>query len=259
MAGDVTRLAVARLERLPSAVTLIRAPNAGPMTLDGTNTWVLRSPVGAGSLVVDPGPDDPEHLARVALAAATDGPVTVVITHSHPDHDEGLEEFLRQCPGSRTWRPGAGGDSPELFGVRVEAFATPGHTADSISLRITTDDGQFVFSGDTILGRGTTVIAHPDGDLGDYLDSLRLLGECGAVPVLPGHGPALTDCALASAVYLEHRLDRLAQVRAAWRGGTRAAAEIVAEVYAEVDRSLWWAAEMSVRAQLDYLERVDPS
>jgi glyoxylase-like metal-dependent hydrolase (beta-lactamase superfamily II) len=111
-----------------------------------------------------------------------------------------------------------------------------------------------VFTGDTILGRGTTVVAHPDGDLADYLDSLRRLEDLRGVPVLPGHGPALTDCAAAARFYLDHRLARLEQVRAARAAGARRAEEVVAAVYADVDQALWWAAEMSVRAQLEFLD-----
>jgi glyoxylase-like metal-dependent hydrolase (beta-lactamase superfamily II) len=99
------------------------------------------------------------------------------------------------------------------------------------------------------------VVAYPDGDLGDYLDSLRRLGRLGAVAVLPGHGPALADCAAAARFYWEHRLARLDQIRAALAAGLTGAAEIVAAVYADAGRELWPAAEMSVRAQLAYLAR----
>jgi glyoxylase-like metal-dependent hydrolase (beta-lactamase superfamily II) len=117
------------------------------------------------------------------------------------------------------------------------------------------DGEQVVLTGDTILGRGTTVVAHPDGDLSDYLESLGRLSELTGVPVLPGHGPALSDCGEAAAFYLEHRRARLEQVRAARAAGASTAAEVVQRVYADVDRSLWPAAEWSVRAQLAYLDR----
>ncbi|GAB3855916.1 hypothetical protein GCM10029963_51420 [Micromonospora andamanensis] len=117
-------------------------------------------------------------------------------------------------------------------------------------------DGQrVVLTGDTILGRGTTVVAHPDGHLGDYLASLELLSTYRGIPALPGHGPALADCAAAADYYLAHRRARLDQVRTALDAGARTPAEVVAAVYADVDRSLWWAAEWSVRAQLEYLGR----
>lgn len=110
-----------------------------------------------------------------------------------------------------------------------------------------------VLTGDTILGRGTTVVAHPDGHLGDYLASLERLSAYQGIPALPGHGPALADCGAAADFYLAHRRARLDQVRAAVDAGARTAPEVVATVYADVDRSLWWAAEWSVRAQLEYL------
>ena len=99
------------------------------------------------------------------------------------------------------------------------------------------------------------MVAYPDGDLGDYLNSLGLLELLGALPVLPGHGPALIDCAAAAAFYLRHRLARLDQVRAAVAAGASSATEIVETVYADVDRELWPAAELSVRAQLAHLDR----
>ncbi len=249
MAGEeapahVTAPAAATIGTLPSWARLIRADNPGPMTLDGTNTWVLRPPAGDGVLVVDPGPLDERHLA--ALAAA--GPVTgILVTHGHPDHVDGLARFqeitaapvLTQAPG-------------------VTRLDTPGHTSDSVCFRVDWDDSPAVLTGDTILGRGTTVVAHPDGDLGAYLDSLRLLIDQGAVPVLPGHGPTLADCAAAATFYLRHREARLNQVRAVLAAGARTPAEIVERVYADVDPVLWPAAELSVRAQLHHLRESAP-
>jgi glyoxylase-like metal-dependent hydrolase (beta-lactamase superfamily II) len=114
-----------------------------------------------------------------------------------------------------------------------------------------------VLTGDTVLGRGTTVVAHPDGRLDDYLQSLgrlRLLAARGAVAtVLPGHGPALDDAQRAIEGYLAHREERLRQVHAALLAGARTPHAVVEAVYADVDPSLWPAAELSVRAQLDYL------
>jgi glyoxylase-like metal-dependent hydrolase (beta-lactamase superfamily II) len=106
-----------------------------------------------------------------------------------------------------------------------------------------------------VLGRGSTVVAYPDGRLADYLDSLHRLRDLGALAVLPGHGPELTDLALAADGYLAHREQRLNQVRAALAvlGPDASARAVVERVYAAVDPELWWAAELSVRAQLDYL------
>ena len=130
-------------------------------------------------------------------------------------------------------------------------LATPGHTSDSLSFVLP----DAVLTGDTVLGRGTTVVAHPDGVLGDYLVSLRRLRELGDRAVLPGHGPELPAAGAAAQAYLDHREARLEQVRAALAAGAQDAQAVVEVVYADVDRALWPAALLSVRAQLLYLDR----
>jgi glyoxylase-like metal-dependent hydrolase (beta-lactamase superfamily II) len=254
MVTHVTAPTAALLDELPPGVTLCRAPNPGPMTLDGTNTWVLR----AARVVIDPGPADEGHLAAVAESAGQ--PATILLTHGHPDHVEGaarLSQLLGGVP-VRAADPAhcANGGEPftdgeDLGGITV--LAVPGHTADSVAFRAGENTGEAVFTGDTILGRGTTVVAWPDGDLRDYLASLTRLERLGSVPVLPGHGPALADCAAAARYYREHRVARLEQVRVARAAGASDAAEVVRVVYADVEPVLWPAAELSVRAQLDYL------
>jgi glyoxylase-like metal-dependent hydrolase (beta-lactamase superfamily II) len=237
------------LERLPSWVTLVRAPNRGPMTLDGTNTWVLRAP-DAPAVVVDPGPLIEEHLERVAGQA----PVGLVLaTHSHSDHVEGLPRF-RELIAAPSGSVPARRAADAAQAIRLTTVATPGHTADSVSYLAEYGDERVLLTGDTILGRGTTVVAYPDGELGEYLASLRRLEGYRGVPVLPGHGPALADAGAAATFYLRHRLARLDQVRAAVAGGAGTPDEVVAIVYADVDRSLWPAAQLSVRAQLAYLD-----
>lgn len=269
--GEVTHFTtsvVAVAAQLPSWAELVRAPNPGPMTLDGTNTWVLRAPRSAGAVVVDPGPADDGHLRAVADR----GPVAaVLVTHGHHDHVGGVETFADLTGRRPTVLPA--GEAMELAGLRITCVATPGHTADSVCYLVETLAGAAaepaVLTGDTILGRGTTVVAWPDGDLGDYLASLRLLaqpwvavppatgdGPGPALPALPGHGPALADCAAAAACYLSHREARLAQVRAARAVGATAA-EVVARVYPDIDPSLREAAEWSVRAQLAFLDGKD--
>ena len=243
----------------------VLAPNPSPMTLDGTNTWVIAEPGASSVLVVDPGPDDEDHLRRVLeVAGAGDRRVTqIVLTHGHPDHSAGAARFaeLTGAPvgaldpafrlGSEGFTAGAVLDAG---GCELRVVATPGHTADSLSLLLAADGG--LLTGDTVLGRGTTVIAS-DGSLGDYLrtlDKLRSLADdAGLRVLLPGHGPLLSDPAGVLDYYIAHRKERLDQVRAALAAGARTPAEVVAIVYADVDRSLWPAAEQSVRAQLDYL------
>jgi glyoxylase-like metal-dependent hydrolase (beta-lactamase superfamily II) len=248
------------------------------MTLEGTNTWVLRAPGSTAAVVVDPGPLIEEHLHAVAAL----GPVAVtLLTHGHPDHAEGARRFaaltgadvLARDPAHAVGGQALGvdGEPLALAGLRIAAFATPGHTSDSVSFVIASSgipssgvapSGgpsaiEAVLTGDTILGRGTTVVAWPDGALRDYLTSLERLRGLGAVPVLPGHGPVLPHAGRVAQEYLDHRWARLEEVRAAVAAGATAPDEVVARVYADVDRALWPAAERSVRAQLAYLSGSD--
>lgn len=242
-----------------AAVLLQRNP--GAMSLDGTNSWLLRAPGSDETVVVDPGQTDPVHLD--ALLAAAPGLALVLITHRHFDHCQVAAELHERtgvpiraidpehCHGAA---PLTDGELIERAGLRLRVLATPGHTADSASFVV--GDSEAVLTGDTILGRGTTVVAHPDGELGPYLDSLRRLRDLGAAVVLTGHGPELPSVADAAQAYLDHRAERLEQVRAARAtlGADATARQIVEHVYADVDPNVWWAAELSVRAQLDYLD-----
>jgi glyoxylase-like metal-dependent hydrolase (beta-lactamase superfamily II) len=244
----------------------VLADNPGPMTLDGTNTWVLAEPGSSGVVVVDPGPDDAAHLAAV-LAAATDRGrhvELVLLTHWHPDHSAGAAAFAAVAeapvrsvdPWYRVGDQGlADGDVLDVDGLELRVLATPGHTSDSVSFLIPAE--RALLTGDTVLGRGTTMVAHPDGRLGDYLESLRrlraLAGDAEIERVWPGHGPVLPDATAVLDFYLAHRTERLAQVAAAVEAGHVRAHEVVAHVYADVDPALWPAAELSVRAQLEHL------
>jgi len=241
---------------------LVKADNPGIMTLDGTNTWILRGPGSATSVVVDPGPNDEAHLANIVAVA---GEVELVLfTHHHFDHTECIDRLV-ELTGAPTraigeeWcrdaDPLVDGELLNVAGLVLEIVATPGHTTDSMSILLT-DDGSLL-TGDTVLGRGTTVIAWPDGVLGPYLDSLARIRELvleGVVTrFLPGHGPIVDEPLPFIDFYLEHREERLDQVRAALAGGASTPLDVVEVVYADVDKVLWGAAEMSVRAQLDYL------
>ena len=247
--------------------TLVLAPNPSPMTLDGTNTWVLIEPGSTEALVVDPGPMHVGHLTAIleCVKAAGARVTSIALTHGHPDHAEAAREFSAFTkapvhaldPAQRLGSEGLGdGDVLTVGGLEMRAVATPGHTGDSLSFLIPAD--RALLTGDTVLGRGTTVVAHPDGRLGDYFDSLtciRRMTESEDVSViLPGHGPVVSNPRMAVEFYLTHRAARLAQVEAAREAGCRTASQIVRRVYADVDPSLWPAAKLSVRAQLDYLD-----
>ena len=244
--------------------TCVLAPNAGVMTLDGTNTWVLRADPEGPSLVVDPGPLDAAHLSAVAEAA---GDVrTVLLTHGHADHAEGARAFAERVgcgvraldPARRLGPEGlTDGEVVAAGDLEVRVVATPGHTSDSLSFHVPAD--RAVLTGDTVLGRGTTVVAHPDGRLGAYLRSLRrlhaLAEEHGVTGVWPGHGPVLADALAVLDRYLAHRRDRLAQVAQALQdlGPDVTPRQVVEHVYADVDPLLRGAAELSVAAQLEHL------
>jgi glyoxylase-like metal-dependent hydrolase (beta-lactamase superfamily II) len=245
------------------------------MTLDGTNTWVLSAPGAKQCVVVDPGPDDSAHRQAVLaeVAARSTRVAVVLLTHGHPDHAAGAGAFAAaarvdgRVPGVRALDPAVrlgsegllDGDVVAEAGLEVSVVATPGHTADSLSflLRGPRAAAPDLLTGDTVLGRGSSVVAFPEGRLGAYLESLdRLSVVCDSTEVrrlLPGHGPVLERPADVLAAYKQHRQERLEQVAAAMRGGARTAAEIVAVVYADVDEALWPAAAASVRAQLAYL------
>jgi glyoxylase-like metal-dependent hydrolase (beta-lactamase superfamily II) len=249
--------------------TCLLAPNPSPMTLDGTNTWLIAEPGSASVVVVDPGPEDEGHLRRIHAEAAGDRRVAaILLTHGHPDHSAGAARFAELTgapvraadPAQRLGPEGlADGDVVTAAGCELRVVASPGHSADSVCLLLPADGA--LFTGDTVLGRGTTVIAS-DGNLGDYLRSLRQLRDLAGTRevglLLPGHGPMLTDPAGVLDYYLSHREERLDQVRSALAAGATTPAEIVALIYTDVDRSVWPAAEWSVRAQLDYLAEAAP-
>lgn len=240
----------------------VLAPNASPMTLEGTNTWILREPGAPRSVVVDPGPLDDAHLDR--LAELADQVAVVLLTHGHADHSESARTFAERMGCAvraldSTFSVGTEGlhegDIVEVDGLELHIVGTPGHTSDSLSFLLPAE--RAVLTGDTVLGRGTTVIAHPDGALGAYLRSLRRLRDLAEAreigTIWPGHGPVLEEALSVLDAYLRHRIERLDQVRAAVRSGATDPTAVVRQVYADVDPELWSAAELSVRAQLAYL------
>ena len=253
-----------------AAATLLLAPNPSAWTLDGTNTWLVGSPGSGQTIVVDPGPADLVHLERIiAQGIAVDSPVTaIVLTHGHADHSAGARlladltgaEVRAVDPEHRLGSEGlVGGEVITAGSLQVRVVATPGHTSDSVCLLIESEGS--LLTGDTVLGRGTTVVAWPDGELGPYLESLRhlreLAGENRVQRILPGHGPLLLNPGQVLDGYLEHRRVRLEEVRSAVSRGVTDPQAIVAEVYAATPKALWPAAEMSVRAQIAYLAAED--
>ena len=243
----------------------VLAPNPSLLTLDGTNTWLIAEPGSQAAIVVDPGPDDTGHLRRVSATAAEAGQhiEKIVLTHGHDDHSAGARQLaeltgapvLAVDPEHRLGADSLGpGEAVRADGCELRVIQTPGHTSDSVCLLLEADGA--VLTGDTVLGRGTAVIAG-DGNLSDYLGSLdRLRGladEAGLLALLPGHGPLLANPARTLDNYIAHRAERLAQVEAALAVGCRTVPEVVAWVYLDVDRALWPFAEWSVRAQLAYL------
>lgn len=257
------------LRPVTGSASVLLCDNPGLMTLEGTNTWVLRGPGSDEMVVVDPGPDDDdEHIER--LAALGRIPL-VLISHRHTDHTGGIDRIV-DLTGAVVRSVGSGflrglggpltdGEVIDAAGLCITVLATPGHTADSVSFLVGErghgDANAAVLTADTVLGRGTTVIDKEDGDLGDYLESLRRLRGLGRRTVLPGHGPELDDLVAVTEGYLEHREQRLDQVRGALAdlGEEASAREVVEHVYTDVDEKLWDAAESSVQAQLDYLRR----
>lgn len=249
--------------RVDEVALRVLAPNPSPMTLDGTNTYVLAADDGQPAVVVDPGPADAAHRARVdEVLAAHDLDVALVFaTHHHPDHVEAAGAWAAD------WGVAVAAASPDVAGaggrvvgdgdrlavgaLDLEVVATPGHTADSLSLRLPT---RAVVTGDHVLGRGTAVVAHPDGTLGGYLASLRRVLDLGPAALLPGHGPAMTeDPEAVLRFYAEHREHRLAQVLAVLADGASTAREVVEVVYADYDRAVWPAATASTTAALEHL------
>jgi glyoxylase-like metal-dependent hydrolase (beta-lactamase superfamily II) len=233
------------------------------MSLDGTNSYVVRAPRSAGAVVVDPGPLDEAHLQ----ALADTGPVELIlITHRHADHTAGSAR-LHQLTGAPVRAADAvhchgGGvalqdtETIRAAGLEIEVVATPGHTSDSVCFHLPADGPQgSVLTGDTILGRGTTMLDYPDGTLADYLTSLDRLEALGPANVLPAHGPALPSLVDIARAYRSHRLERLAQIRATLDslGRDTAVGDVTDAVYSDVGPSVRRAAEMSVAAQLDYL------
>jgi glyoxylase-like metal-dependent hydrolase (beta-lactamase superfamily II) len=251
-----------RAEGLDELTVRVLAPNPSPMTLEGTNTYLLGAPGCGEVVVVDPGPDLLDHRAAVeqALRERDAEVAAVVLTHHHADHAEAAgwaaawgADLLAFSPGLIRVEaaPLRDGDVLRRAGVRLEVLHTPGHASDHLCVRVECTGA--VLTGDHILGRGSSVVAWPDGDMAAYVASLHRLATIDAAVLYPGHGPELADAAGVIDDYIAHRREREAQVVAALEAGDRTPAEVVLRVYADVDPVLHPAAERSVRAHLDKL------
>lgn len=231
----------------------VLAPNPGVYTLDGTNTWI----VGADpSVVIDPGPDDPAHLDEVM---ATAGRIAaVLLTHDHPDHAPGAPVlaakagaplYAYRLPGAERLRDGT---VVEAGTTRIVALHTPGHTSDHVAFHVPSEAA--LFTGDAVLGRGTSFIDPPDGDLTKYLASLERMLELHAHTIYPGHGPIVFHADRKLHEYLDHRRDRERQVLDELAGGPRTAGALAERIYAGHPSEVLPLAARSVLAHLRKLE-----
>ena len=227
----------------------VLAPNPSVYTLEGTNTWIVGNDP---AIVIDPGPDDPAHLADVAREA---GPVgAVLVTHDHPDHAPGAIPFARLVD-AQVYAYRLAGAARLSAGQRVRvgdldlvAVHTPGHTSDHVAF-FEPGSGA-LFTGDAVLGRGTSFIDPPDGDLVQYLRSLRRLRDLDARSIYPGHGPVVLRAREKLGEYLAHREERETQVLASLADGPRTIAEIVEVIYADQPLEVRPLAARSVLAHL---------
>src|SRR5581483_8011405 len=225
---------------------LILAPNPSLLTGPGTNSYIVIGATGE-SVVIDPGPDIAEHLARLVEAAQAHGKLTaILITHGHPDHVEGAAR-LREMTGapvyawSREGSPSADhtladGATISVGGRVLRALHTPGHRFDHLCFLL--EDARAVFAGDLVAGSGTVVIAPPEGDLLDYLTSLRRLLALDLRLILPAHGPAIDRPRDLLESYLHHREDRERQILARLTAGPATVDALVAAIYAGIAEEL---------------------
>lgn len=227
-------------------VALLRADNPSPMTLDGTNTYVVgRDPCW----VVDPGPKLPAHLDAIVLECETRGGCAgVVTTHGHADHVEVLEDVLRA-----TGAPHVRGSDGERVGP-FTVVATPGHADDHLAY--VTDDA-VCFAGDAVLGWGSVILAPTPGALRVYLEALARLRALDLRLLLPGHGPPVTDPAAKLDEYVAHRLDRERRLVEALDAGRRTTDELLDAAWDDVPDVLRPAAAYTLASHLHKLQEED--
>jgi len=246
-----------------SGVRCAVAANPGPMTLDGTRNYVVGQ---RDAVLLDPGPDDADQMERMRRLVEGRRIRAICLTHAHPDHAGGVEwvatELEAPVAGSRATLDRLGlegrtledGDVLEVDGGKGElgVLATPGHAADHLTYLLA--PGRALFTGDLVLGAGSAMVGHPDGNVGDYLASLERLISLRPERLHPGHGPTVDDAVGRLEAYRRHRLEREEQIREAVEEGARSVTEIRRRVYEDIPGELEWAAEASVRAHLVHLE-----
>lgn len=256
------------LREVTPFASVLLCDNPGVMELDGTNTWVLRAPGHSDCVVVDPGP--PRNKKHVKRIAEQPGIVLTLITHRHFDHTGAIGRLFKRTGAPtrarlekhcRDAEPLRDREVIDAAGLRITVLFTPGHSGDSVSFLVEHDDGsgsaqKAMLTGDTILGSGTTVIDPSDGSLLDYMNSLnRLIVEGEGSTLLPAHGPDHPDLIPVARYYKAHREERIEQIRAALDDMGVSAKDakpmkVVKRVYRDVDKKVWPAARMSVKAQL---------
>jgi glyoxylase-like metal-dependent hydrolase (beta-lactamase superfamily II) len=233
----------------------ITAPNPGPFTLDGTRTYLL-----GRSTVLDPGPAIGAHVE--AILEAMPHVETILITHRHKDHAPAALALKRRTGAQVVAPPGVltdevvdrrvtGAEHLHIEAQSIEVLATPGHTREHVCYL--TPEGD-LFTGDTILGFGTTTIFPPDGHMGDYLQSLKMLRARGPRRIHPGHGPTHEDAPALIDEYIAHRLFREQQVLDALAGRPFSIEELRERIYPDLDHQLTGAAEIQLTAHLIKLE-----
>jgi glyoxylase-like metal-dependent hydrolase (beta-lactamase superfamily II) len=231
-------------------IVRVLAPNPGIRELEGTNTYVVGD---APAIVIDPGPADDGHLREVERTAGRVG--LIALTHDHPDHAPGAE-WLAAATGApiRALRPPSGGERlrdgerVESNGAALEVIATPGHSPDHVAFWLPRE--RALFTGDTVLGRGTSVIDPPEGDLVAYLRSLRRMRDLEPATIYPGHGPVVLRGADKLEEYLEHRAMRERQILQSLEDGARSVDELVEVVYVGYPPEVLELAGRSVVAHL---------
>jgi glyoxylase-like metal-dependent hydrolase (beta-lactamase superfamily II) len=232
-----------------SQIRCVRANNASAMTLDGTQTYVIGA---ARVAVIDPGPLWPEHQDAVADAVGSATPVSILVTHEHPDHAEGAHALAARLK-TQISRP-AENAIVDTDAGRLRAVATPGHTPDHLAFFL--EEARALFCGDLMMGgMDTALVALPEGDLHLYLESLERVRALGPAVIYPAHGPAFHEPAAAIDRYVQHRLERVQQVTDALKDGPRTSHQLVSFIYGHsLDAQLHSYAANAVQAYLAYLQ-----